>query len=208
MSYGRIVAAAVGLAVVWCGADVRAQNLWQRRSATQGFLFYDTQARQVGDLLTIVVREDSSIQNTDNRGMKKQTGLKSAFSFAGAADGGFATQESTASANEALTSDRSMTGSASFRSQRAFTDMMTVTVTDVLPNGNLIVRGSRDIEIQGDIRTLVVTGVVRSYDVGPDNTVNSRLVGDLRTAYLGNGQEQAFTRQGWGGRIANKLWPF
>ena len=100
MSYGRIVAAAVGLAVVWCGADVRAQNLWQRRSATQGFLFYDTQARQVGDLLTIVVREDSSIQNTDNRGMKKQTGLKSAFSFAGAADGGFATQESAASASE------------------------------------------------------------------------------------------------------------
>lgn len=184
------------------------QDLWEHRSPTYGFLFYDTQARQVGDSLTIVVREDSSVQNNDNRGMKKQTGLKSAFSFAGKADGGFATQDSSASMDEALTSDRSLTGSASFRSQRAFTDRMTVTVTDVLPNGNLIVRGTREITIQGDNRTLIVTGIVRAYDVGPDNTVNSRLVADLRMLYDGKGAEQAFTRQGWMGRIGNKIWPF
>lgn len=188
--------------------DALGQDLWERRSPTQGFLFYDTQARNVGDLLTIVVLEDSNIQNSDNRGLKKQTGLKSAFTFAGAADGGFATQDSSASASEALTSDRSMSGSASFRSQRAFTDQMTVTVTDLLPNGNMIVRGTREIMIQGDQRILIVSGVVRAYDVSPDNTVNSRLVSDLKMAYEGAGPEGAFTRQGWLGRVGNNVWPF
>ncbi len=204
------MALAVGAGAGAAGTErsAMAQDLWEHRSPTHAFLFYDTQARQVGDLLTIVVREDSSVQNNDNRGMKKQTGLKSAFSFAGEADGGFATQDSNASFDESLTSDRSMSGSATFRSQRAFTDRMTVTVTDVLPNGNLIVRGTREITIQGDNRTLIVTGIVRTYDVSPDNTVNSRLISDLRMFYDGKGAEQAFTKQGWLGRIGNKVWPF
>lgn len=202
------MALVVGAGAVGTARTGGAQDLWEHRSPTYAFLFYDTQARQVGDLLTMVVREDSSVQNNDNRGLKKQTGLKSAFSFAGAADGGFATQDSSASMDESLTSDRSMSGSATFRSQRAFTDRMTVTVTDVLPNGNLIVRGTREITIQGDNRTLIVTGVVRSYDVTPDNTINSRLVSDLRMFYDGRGAEQAFTKQSWLGRIGNKVWPF
>lgn len=206
LSMALVVGAGAG--AVGNGRSLMAQDLWEHRSPTYGFLFYDTQARQVGDLLTIVVREDSSVQNNDNRGMKKQTGLKSAFSFAGKADGGFAEQASSAAMDESLTSDRSMSGSASFRSQRAFTDRMTVTVTDVLPNGNLILRGTREITIQGDNRTLIVTGVVRAYDIGPDNTINSRLVSDLRMFYDGKGAEQAFTRQGWLGRIGNKVWPF
>ena len=71
------MALAVGASAGAGGTErpVMAQDLWEHRSPTHAFLFYDTQARQVGDLLTIVVREDSSVQNNDNRGMKKQTGL-------------------------------------------------------------------------------------------------------------------------------------
>jgi flagellar L-ring protein precursor FlgH len=185
-----------------------SEDLWEKRTPGHAFLYYDTQARHVGDKLTIVVREDSNVQNNDNRGMKKATGLKSAFSFAGAASGGLGEQEGGVSASESLTSDRAMQGNATFRSQRAFTDRMTVTVVDVLPNGDLVVRGTRELSIQGDVRTLVVTGVVRYFDIGPDNSVSSRLVSDLRMVYDGAGAEQAFTRQGWMGRIGNKLWPF
>ncbi len=97
---------------------------------------------------------------------------------------------------------------ASSRVRRKRVISGTVTVTDVLPNGNLILRGTREITIQGDNRTLIVTEVVRAYDISPDNTVNSRLVSDLRMFYDGKGAEQAFTKQGWLGRIGNKVWPF
>ncbi len=185
-----------------------AEALWARHKPEQGMLFYDMQARRVGDLLTIVVREDSNIKNQDNRGLGKKTSLKSLFKIGAKSDGGFATQSSEGELDTDLESNRSFDGKSSFRSQRAFTDRVTVTIIDVLPNGNLVFRGCREILIEGDQRTLVVTGIVRSYDVSPDNTVSSRLVANLQMNYEGQGTEQGFIRQGWLGRKANKIWPF
>jgi flagellar L-ring protein precursor FlgH len=184
------------------------EALWKRHQPEQGFLFYDTQARRVGDLLTIVVREDSNVKNQDNRGLGKKTSMMSLFKFGAKSDGGFATQTSEGELDTELQSNRSFDGKSSFRSQRAFSDRVTVTVIDVLPNGNLVFRGCRQIHIEGDQRTLVVTGIVRPFDVSADNTVNSRLVADLHMNYEGHGAEEGFIRQGWLGRTANKVWPF
>lgn len=192
-----------------CGTDAaHAEALWERRQPEQGLLFYDTQARRVGDLLTVVVREDSNVKNQDNRGLGKKTSVKSLFNLGAKSDGGLATQASAAELDAELQSNRSFDGKSSFRSQRAFNDRVTVTVIDVLPNGNLVFRGCRDILIEGDQRRLVVTGVVRSFDVSADNTVNSRLVADLHMNYEGQGAEEGFIRQGWLGRKANRVWPF
>ena len=185
-----------------------AEALWKRHQPEQGLLFYDTQARRVGDLLTVVVREDSNVRNQDNRGLGKKTSMKSLLKFGAKTDGGFATQASEGEMDSELESNRSFDGKSSFRSQRAFNDRVTVTVIDVLPNGNLVFRGCRQILIEGDQRTLVVTGIVRPFDVAADNTVNSRLVADLHMNYEGHGGEEGFIRQGWLGRTANKVWPF
>lgn len=187
---------------------VQAEALWKRQQPEQGLLFYDTQARRVGDLLTVEVREDSNVKNQDNRGLGKKTSAKGLFKFGAKSDGGFSTQASESELDSELQSNRTFDGKSSFRSQRAFNDRVTVTVIDVLPNGNLVFRGCRKIHIEGDQRTLVVTGVVRPQDVSPDNTVNSRLVADLHMNYEGHGGEEGFIRQGWLGRAANKVWPF
>jgi flagellar L-ring protein precursor FlgH len=189
-------------------ADAHAEALWKRQQPEQGLLFYDTQARRVGDLLTVVVREDSNVRNQDNRGLGKKTSAKGLFKLGAKSDGGFATQTSEGELDTELESNRSFDAKSSFRSQRAFDDRVTVTVIDVLPNGNLVFRGCRQIHIEGDQRTLVVTGIVRPFDVSADNTVNSRLVSDLHMNYEGHGGEEGFIRQGWLGRTANKVWPF
>ena len=193
---------------LWGADAAHAEALWSRHQPEQGMLFYDTQARHVGDLLTVVVREDSNVKNQDNRGLGKKTSMKSLLKFGAKSDGGFATQASEGEMDAEMQSNRSFDGKSSFRSQRAFNDRVTVTVTDVLPNGNLVFRGCRQIHIEGDQRTLVVTGIVRSFDVSADNTVNSRLVADLHMDYEGQGGEQGFVRQGWLSRRANKVWPF
>ena len=206
----RCLLAVCGLCVLGlCWTEsAHAEALWKRHQPEQGLLFYDTQARRVGDLLTVVVREDSNVRNQDNRGLGKKTSEKSLFKFGAKSDGGFSTQASESELDTALESNRSFDGKSSYRSQRAFNDRVTVTVIDVLPNGNLVFRGCRKILIEGDQRTLVVTGIVRPFDVAADNTVNSRLVADLHMNYEGHGGEEGFIRQGWLGRTANKVWPF
>ena len=205
----RLLAASSLCVLGWWGMkSAHVEALWKRHQPEQGLLFYDTQARRVGDLLTVVVREDSNVRNQDNRGLGKKTSAKGLFKFGAKSDGGFATQASESELDSELQSNRSFDGKSSFRSQRAFNDRVTVTVIDVLPNGNLVFRGCRKILIEGDQRTLVVTGIVRPLDVSPDNTVNSRLVADLHMNYEGHGGEEGFVRQGWLGRTANKVWPF
>ena len=206
----RCILAACGQCVLgFCLTDAaHAEALWKRHQPEHGLLFYDTQARRVGDLLTVVVREDSNVSNQDNRGLGKKTSAKSLFKLGAKSDGGFSTQASESELDAELQSNRDFDGKSSFRSQRAFNDRVTVTVIDVLPNGNLVFRGYRKILIEGDQRTLVMTGIVRSFDVSADNTVNSRLVSDLHMNYEGHGGEEGFIRQGWLGRTANKVWPF
>ena len=205
----RILAACGPCVLGFCLTEAaHAESLWKRHQPAQGLLFYDTQARHVGDLLTVVVREASNVKNQDNRGLGKKTSMKSLFKFKAKSSGGFAAQASDSELDSALESDRNFDGKSSFRSQRAFDDRVTVTVIDVLPNGNLVFRGCRQILIEGDQRTLVMTGIVRALDVSPDNTVNSRLVSDLHMNYEGHGGEEGFIRQGWLGRTANKVWPF
>ena len=62
--------------------------------------------------------------------------------------------------------------------------------------------------IAGEIRTLIISGVIRTVDIGPSNTIRSQYVSNFSVCYEGNGPETSFTRQGWAGRIMNKIWPF
>ena len=79
---------------------------------------------------------------------------------------------------------------------------------DRLPNGNLVVSGSRDIVVEGDLRQLVLSGIIREFDIRDDNTVSSRNVAQLRIQYNGKGAETHFVNQGWLARRLNKWWPF
>jgi flagellar L-ring protein precursor FlgH len=108
-------------------------------------------------------------------------------------------------------SERSSNGETQYRSEREFLDKFTVMVIDTLPNGNLMVGGTRNVGLEGDYRKLVLTGIVRRADVQPDNTISSRLVYNLSLRYEtveGQGAERKFINQGWLGKKINKIWPF
>lgn len=195
------------LLVAW-PKNCPAQSLWEHRSPDKVFLFYDVQARHVGDLLTIVIQEQTDVENQDSRELEKSSDTSATFDFSGSTGGDFGTSSANAELDTALNSDRQFDGSSRFSSDRQFSDRVTVTVLDVLPNGNLIVGGRRRVVVEGELRTLVVSGIVRPVDVRPDNSVLSRFVANLELAYEGAGVEPRFVNQGWLGRIGNKLWPF
>lgn len=188
--------------------SLQAESLWKKRNPDHAFLFVDSKARRVGDLLTVVVTEDTDVNSQEGRGMGKSTSAGNQFNFDSEAGGGFGAQAANAALSISNESNRNFDGEASFRSTQAFTDRMTVTVMDVLPNGNLVISGQRRVRVAGDERTLILSGVVRAVDIGPDNLVNSRYIAEQRLLYESAGPGQRFTRQGWLGRMTNVVWPF
>ena len=181
-----------------------AQSLWDNRSPSKAFLFHDTQARQVGDLLTVLVSENTDVASSENRSLSKSSDTNNKFGFNyGAGDvAGGAEQDFSAE------SGRKFDGSASFSSERGFNDRITVAVMDVLPNGNLVIGGKRKVLVEGEAKVLVASGIVRPYDVRADNSIQSRHVANFEIAYQGTGVEPKFTKQNWLGRFTNSLWPF
>ena len=202
--YRLMLAALVGGSLFLIAADLPAQSLWQQRDKRKAFLFHDLKARCVGDILTIAIDEETDVANSDTRGMSKQTATSAnaGFAYAGNPSSG------AASAQFNVDSDRDFAGDVNFSSDRQFQDRFSVTVVDVLPNGNLVVAGVRNVWVEGDQKRLSVSGIVRAYDIREDNSVQSSSVADLRIFYEGVGPESHFTNQGWLGRRVNKFWPF
>ncbi len=206
--FARILLAFPILIISLVSSVCFAGSLWDRRDPSKVFLFYDTQARHTGDLLTILINENTEVENKDNRSLDKETESNGAFDFTSSTSGDFGSSAANANLDSKLTSNRKFDGKSEFKSDRDFSDRVTVTVLDVLPNGNLVVGGKRHIDVEGDHRTLVVSGIVRLIDISADNTIQSRYVANLEIAFEGKGVETRFTKHGWLGRVANKIWPF
>jgi flagellar L-ring protein precursor FlgH len=99
-------------------------------------------------------------------------------------------------------------GKANYDTDRSVIDQITVTVEDVLPNGNLIVLGKREREVAGDKQVITVSGILRPSDIKFTNTIGSSQVADFHIVYTNKGQENLFTNPGWLARILNFLNPF
>lgn len=190
-------------------AEAHAQSLWDRRDPQFAYLFQDTRARNVGDLLTIVVSESTESEGTDTKELEKKTSFAAAIALKMKyAAGSVLSRNFNGDADSQGSSQRKFEGKAISNIDRRFIDRMTVTVIGVLPNGNLILEGHRTRVVTNEMRTLRVRGVVRPIDIGPYNTVQSQFIADFVVSYDGRGPESSYTNHGWLGKIVNKIWPF
>ena len=133
-----------------------AESLWKKRNPQYAFLFVDSKARRVGDLLTIVVSQATNVNSSEDRELEKSSQAGATVNLDTQAGGGFGVQAANAGLNFAKNSNRGFDGESSFQSNQAFTDRMTVSVVDVLPNGNLVVSGHRKVRLVGDERLSLI----------------------------------------------------
>ncbi|MBM4076059.1 MAG: flagellar basal body L-ring protein FlgH [Planctomycetes bacterium] len=185
---------------------VQADSIWDRNEHRYAYLFVDNRARRVGDLLTISVKESTGAKNNEERKLAKDTSTSGKFNFAGKTTG-VGSKSAAADVSSNQTSDRKFQGSAEYESDRRLLDQTTVTVVDVLPNGNLVIEGFRERVITNETRLLRISGIVRPNDIGIGNIVESRFIANLKISLDGAGAETHFTNQGWLGRRVNKIWP-
>ena len=81
-------------------------------------------------------------------------------------------------------------------------------MVEVLPNGNLVIRGEKRLTLTEGSEVIQVSGIIRSRDIAPDNTVLSRRIANAQITYLGSGDMARAARPGWGTRLLLNIWPF
>lgn len=169
-------------------------------------LFGDRRARDVGDLLTIQLVESTSAQTNAATQVGKESGIDiSAPSVFGAPVTFNGRDVLSASASGARDFDGSGRSTQSNRLQGS----VTVTVVQRLPNGNLVVEGSKNLRLNQGNELVQVQGIVRPADIGPDNVISSSRVADARIAYGGRGAIAQSNAMGWLGRFFNsRLYPY
>lgn len=167
-------------------------------------LMLDLRARQVNDIVTIRVEESIVGTGTaDSNLSKKSNGSAGLPSFLGIETQipGFIDPTNLAS----LSSSTNFKGAGSTTRAGALTATMTARVAEVLPNGDLVIEGVREIDINGDRQIVVLTGVARVADVTPANVIASSALGQLRIRYFGKGLMKDSLSPGWLVRVLNKL---
>jgi flagellar L-ring protein precursor FlgH len=200
-----LVALAAGL--VWsAGATpVAAQSLWNYRQPGKAFMFYDSQARSVGDPVTIVINETTDVENTDERALDRSDSSSGSFNFSGSSGGDLPLLAGSANMTQGAGSQGQQAGRAMVSVDREFNDRITALVVDILPNGNLVVEGVRHRVVTGERRTLRVSGIIRPVDIEADNTIDSQYVANFTMFYAGDGRESHFTMPSWLSRTLNRF---
>jgi flagellar L-ring protein precursor FlgH len=191
--------------VLSIGSSLQAGSIWAKRDNNMKALYADDVARNVGDILTILVAEDSKVDNKAKRDLQKETARSSEFN-------GRLNIEDMIPSMPGFTMDASsaneLKSKADYKDERSFVDRVTVVVVDILPNGNLVVIGTRDRNIAGDVQKIEVTGIVRPSDISFDNTVKSAQVANFQIVTKNGGVAAPYTRTGWLGRAFDILWPW
>ncbi len=201
LTHGLIAAALAASSAPAPGAD----SIWDRRDPRHAYLFQDNRARNVGDLVTVVITETTVANEREQRALDKTS--NGSGSMQGSGQG---TVGPSRAFNFSLTSafGRQFNGNAQMTSNRVFTDRLAATVVDVLPNGNLVIEGYRSRVVAGEERVLRVTGVIRPADVGVGNLIASQSVANFRISYLGRGPESRTINQNYLGRVMNAAVPW
>jgi flagellar L-ring protein precursor FlgH len=187
-------------------ASYNPNSLW--RNGSRAF-FKDQRAMQVGDIMTVKVKftDNAKIENgtkrsrdskedsgiTDFAGSKLLTG-----SAAQVLPGKILTADSAASTDN----------KGSINRQEALLTNIAAVVTQVLPNGNLVVEGKQEVRVNFEVRELIVAGVVRPEDIESDNTIDSTKIAQARIAYGGRGQITDVQQPRYGQQVMDVLLPF
>jgi flagellar L-ring protein precursor FlgH len=210
MRHWAVFAAATML--MWPVVSAPAGSIYARGRARTQAIFTDDVARNIGDVLTIVIEEQSKIENASQRKMDKSdtrsAKIQNPTDLVGGLNQATGKLFNLDKLDFQASSSTEFEGSANYDSDRSMADRITVTVNDVLPNGNLVVVGERRRKAAGDTQIVEVSGIVRPSDITLGNTVSSRQVAEFNIVFRSQGQENQFTKPGWLGRILNFLNPF
>jgi flagellar L-ring protein precursor FlgH len=174
--------------VFFAAANVLSQDM--RQNSFQS-LFSDQKANRIGDAITIVVLESSQASNN----AETSAGKKSDLGFT--ASGTIGSSSPIPNTDIGIGSNNDFTGSGSTKTTGMVQTKISATIDSVLANGNLVIKGSRRISINGEEQTIFIKGVVRSSDIQADNSVYSYNISEAEIVFEGSGMIDNAQHPGW-----------
>ncbi|MCA3255958.1 MAG: flagellar basal body L-ring protein FlgH [Alphaproteobacteria bacterium] len=183
-------------------------SLWRTGARA---LYHDQRASRIGDILTVRIRiaDRASLDNSTSRsrggsesvGAPNVLGLESKLSkiLPNAVDP--SKLLSTESASKS-------TGAGNTTRQETIETSVAAVVTQVLPNGNLVIRGRQEVRVNFELRELLVAGIVRLSDISRDNSIDHNQIAEARIAYGGRGQLTTAQQARWGQQVIDAISPF
>ncbi|AQT06345.1 flagellar basal body L-ring protein FlgH [Acetobacter persici] len=181
-----------------------AGSLW--RPGSQAF-FKDQRASQVGDLITIKVEVADNANVTNNTTASgsgsEDFGIPSLLGFHGKALSHLTNSDAL---NTSSSSANAATGS--IRRIDAVTLTLGGTITQVLPNGNFVIVARQEVRVNGELRQIMISGVVRPQDISEDNVVTHDRIAEARISYGGRGQLSRLQEPRYGQQIIDGVLPF
>ena len=183
-------------------ADQNNGSVYQPNTAVP--LFSDQRAHRVGDLITVVLNENTNATKSADTSTSRDSSVS-----VGASTllGGPVSVGGTDPLSTGLSSTNGFTGKGQSSQSNTMTGTITVTVAQVLSNGDLIVQGQKWLQINQGREYVRLRGIVRPADISPQNTVDSTKLADAHIAYSGQGMVNNSNRPGWLVRFFNAWWP-
>jgi flagellar L-ring protein FlgH len=183
-------------------------SLWQEENG-RAYLYEDLRAMRVGDILTIKIMEKQAGSKAADTEANKESSMENALTGNTIGIPGMALNLFQANSLGLQTSaQHSFKGKGATSRSDTLTGTMSAHVIEVMPNGDLRIEGRREVTINSEKQTMLLSGVVRRVDVDTRNQVLSTAIADARIEYTGLGVVDEVQRPGWFQRVMNYIYPF
>jgi flagellar L-ring protein precursor FlgH len=195
------------LGLASAGLSTHAQSLWKDEASRS--MVSDKRAAGVGDILTIIVQESNTASKDNSTQTSKQSGIDAAiqaFLYSPEASGLLTKKGQMPQIK--LDAKQNFSGGGKINNNEKVTARIAVRVMDLLPNGNLVIEGTRQISFAGESQDAVLRGVVRKEDIAANNTIFSYNIADATIKYVSKGTVSDNQRKGWFTKIWEKVTPF
>lgn len=190
---------------------LQAESLFKAETLADGTLYSDQVARRTGDLITILVKETTSVSENQKSETKRENVVDASISLVpGTNQVPAAVGTASVGKLPALkaASSKEFKGEGKYEAEGEVKAVITGRVIDVLDNGNLLVEGRRSVKVGNDTKTILITGIIRTADIQANNTVLSEKLHNFQVSIVGEGPLSRSSREGFLGEILDILWPF
>ncbi|HWA62230.1 MAG TPA: flagellar basal body L-ring protein FlgH [Caulobacteraceae bacterium] len=185
-----------------------ANSLWRAGART---FFIDQRASRVGDILTVLIEIDDSAKTQNTTNTSRTTANKAGVPhFFGLESTIAKIMPKAFDPTDVIETNNATSNAGAGSVSRAEKINLTIAavVTQVLPNGNLVIQGEQEVRTNNDTRQLTVSGIVRPEDVSSANTIRHTQIAEARISYGGRGDVSQVQRTPWGSSILQRITPF
>ena len=173
-------------------------------------MYQDLRARNVGDIIVVEIVENSKAKKKNDTKAERTNEFDAAVPYMLGYAGSLRREANTTNTDPLIgaTFTSKHDAKAELKKEDSMTSSVGCTVIEKMPNGNLVVRGSRELQVNGETQYIILQGIVRPSDVTASNTVYSTQLADAKIYYTGRGVLSDKQKPGWLARLLDNIWPF